>query len=102
MNIRPAAGIAHTGDAGIQSAAHALNAFEEAHGEGLREALLEGGADLILIETVFDTLNAKAAVFAVEQVFAAAGSRPRTVSHDFPAGFRPCSLHSALPYLSSQ
>jgi 5-methyltetrahydrofolate--homocysteine methyltransferase len=31
--------------------------------------LIEGGADLILIETVFDTLNAKAAIFAVEQVF---------------------------------
>lgn len=32
--------------------------------------LIEGGADIILIETVFDTLNAKAAVFAVQTVFA--------------------------------
>ena len=32
------------------------------------EALIEGGSDLILIETVFDTLNAKAAIFAVENV----------------------------------
>ncbi len=31
--------------------------------------LIDGGADIILIETVFDTLNAKAAIFAVEQVF---------------------------------
>ncbi|WP_044411026.1 methionine synthase [Thiomicrospira microaerophila] len=31
-------------------------------------ALLEGGADVILIETIFDTLNAKAAIFAVKQV----------------------------------
>ncbi len=31
--------------------------------------LIEGGADMILIETIFDTLNAKAAVFAVKQVF---------------------------------
>lgn len=31
--------------------------------------LIEGGADIILIETVFDTLNAKAAVFAVQTVF---------------------------------
>jgi 5-methyltetrahydrofolate--homocysteine methyltransferase len=31
--------------------------------------LIEGGADIILIETVFDTLNAKAAGYAVEQVF---------------------------------
>ena len=31
--------------------------------------LIEGGADIILIETIFDTLNAKAAIFAVETVF---------------------------------
>ena len=31
--------------------------------------LIAGGADIILIETIFDTLNAKAAVFAVKQVF---------------------------------
>jgi 5-methyltetrahydrofolate--homocysteine methyltransferase len=38
-------------------------------------ALVEGGADILLIETVFDTLNAKAAVFAVEQYFEASGAR---------------------------
>ena len=32
-------------------------------------ALIAGGADIILIETIFDTLNAKAAVFAVQTVF---------------------------------
>ena len=32
--------------------------------------LIAGGADILLIETIFDTLNAKAAAFAVEQVFA--------------------------------
>jgi 5-methyltetrahydrofolate--homocysteine methyltransferase len=32
------------------------------------EALVDGGIDLVLIETVFDTLNAKAALFAVEEV----------------------------------
>jgi len=36
-------------------------------------ALIEGGADLIMIETVFDTLNAKAATFAVETEFEAMG-----------------------------
>jgi 5-methyltetrahydrofolate--homocysteine methyltransferase len=36
-------------------------------------ALIEGGVDLILIETIFDTLNAKAAVFAVENAFEKAG-----------------------------
>jgi 5-methyltetrahydrofolate--homocysteine methyltransferase len=38
-------------------------------------ALLDGGADLLLIETIFDTLNAKAAIFAVESVFDALGYR---------------------------
>ena len=33
------------------------------------KGLVEGGADIILIETIFDTLNAKAAIFAVEQYF---------------------------------
>jgi len=38
-------------------------------------ALIEGGADIILIETIFDTLNAKAAVFAVDQYFEETGKR---------------------------
>jgi len=37
--------------------------------------LIEGGADIIMIETVFDTLNAKAAAFAVDDVFAELGGR---------------------------
>ncbi|MDF2793268.1 MAG: methionine synthase, partial [Pseudomonas orientalis] len=37
------------------------------------QGLIEGGADLILIETIFDTLNAKAAIFAVQGVFEALG-----------------------------
>ncbi len=32
------------------------------------EALLDGGTDILLVETVFDTLNAKAALFAIEEV----------------------------------
>ena len=39
-----------------------------AYAEAAR-GLIEGGVDILLIETIFDTLNAKAAVFAVEQVF---------------------------------
>ncbi|HTL05016.1 MAG TPA: methionine synthase [Gemmatimonadales bacterium] len=38
-------------------------------------ALVEGGADLLLVETIFDTLNAKAALFALEEYFASAGLR---------------------------
>ncbi len=37
------------------------------------EALLDGGVDLLLVETVFDTLNAKAALFAILEVFEARG-----------------------------
>nr|WP_255701725.1 methionine synthase [Bordetella sp. LUAb4] len=37
--------------------------------------LLDGGIDVVLIETIFDTLNAKAAIYAVEEVFEARGVR---------------------------
>jgi 5-methyltetrahydrofolate--homocysteine methyltransferase len=37
--------------------------------------LVEGGADLLLVETIFDTLNAKAALFAIEQFFEESGTR---------------------------
>lgn len=43
-----------------------------AYGEQI-DGLIDGGADLILIETIFDTLNAKAAIFACEERFAAKG-----------------------------
>ncbi|MBP6807403.1 MAG: homocysteine S-methyltransferase family protein, partial [Chromatiaceae bacterium] len=39
------------------------------------EGLIEGGADLLLIETIFDTLNAKAAIVACEEVFEKQGQR---------------------------
>ncbi|MFC2993252.1 methionine synthase [Halomonas tibetensis] len=39
------------------------------------EALIEGGSDLILIETIFDTLNAKAAIYALEELFEDRGER---------------------------
>ena len=39
------------------------------------EGLIDGGADLLIVETVFDTLNAKAALYAVEEVFEARGLR---------------------------
>ena len=37
--------------------------------------LIEGGADILMVETIFDTLNAKAALFAIEQIFEQAGAR---------------------------
>jgi 5-methyltetrahydrofolate--homocysteine methyltransferase len=72
--------------------------------------LIDGGADLILIETIFDTLNAKAAVFACEQTFAAKGARlplmisgtitdlsGRTLSGQTPTAFWH-SLRHARPF----
>lgn len=39
------------------------------------EGLVEGGVDVLLVETVFDTLNAKAALFAIDDLFEEMGSR---------------------------
>ena len=39
------------------------------------EALVEGGVDLLLVETIFDTLNAKAALFAIDEFFENTGTR---------------------------
>ena len=39
------------------------------------EALLEGGVDVLLIETIFDTLNAKAAIYAAEEAFDSTGKK---------------------------
>ncbi|MBK6295361.1 MAG: homocysteine S-methyltransferase family protein [Rhodoferax sp.] len=39
------------------------------------QALVEGGSDVLLVETIFDTLNAKAALFAIDEYFEASGQR---------------------------
>src|ERR1700688_2697965 len=41
--------------------------LREAYGEQIR-GLLDGGADLLLVETIFDTLNAKAALYAIAEI----------------------------------
>src|SRR5579884_966225 len=46
----------------------------DAYAEQVR-GLVEGGADLLLVETIFDTLNAKAALVAIEDAFDALGTR---------------------------
>ncbi len=54
------------------------------------QGLVEGGVDLLLIETIFDTLNAKAAVFAVEQFFEQSGTRlPVMISGTITDAVRP-------------
>ena len=45
-----------------------------AYGEAI-EALAEGGVDIFLVETIFDTLNAKAALFALDECFERMGRR---------------------------
>ncbi|HLZ53159.1 MAG TPA: homocysteine S-methyltransferase family protein, partial [Verrucomicrobiae bacterium] len=52
-----------------------------AYAEQVR-GLLDGGVDLLLVETIFDTLNAKAAFFAIQQVFAERGIRPQPFRRD--------------------
>ncbi len=54
------------GDAGFRSVN--FDQLRRAYREQV-EALLDGGVDLLLVETIFDTLNAKAALFAIEEVF---------------------------------
>ncbi|MEM6711081.1 MAG: methionine synthase [Pseudomonadota bacterium] len=48
--------------------------LRESYGEAAR-GLIAGGADIILVETIFDTLNAKAALFAIDEAFEAMGVR---------------------------
>jgi 5-methyltetrahydrofolate--homocysteine methyltransferase len=51
--------------------------FDQARAAYAEQArgLLDGGVDVLLVETIFDTLNAKAALVAIEEVFAARGAR---------------------------
>ncbi|MGE4158744.1 MAG: methionine synthase [Planctomycetota bacterium] len=72
-------------------------------------ALLEGGVDILLVETVFDTLNCRAALFALEEVFASTGRRVpvmvsgtitdqsgRTLSGQTPEAFLLSVTHAPL------
>jgi 5-methyltetrahydrofolate--homocysteine methyltransferase len=72
--------------------------------------LVTGGSDILMIETIFDTLNAKAAIFAIEEVFAELGERlpmwisgtitdlsGRTLTGQTPEAFYN-SMHHARPF----
>ncbi|TBW38784.1 methionine synthase [Siculibacillus lacustris] len=80
-----------------------------AYGEAAR-GLVDGGADILLVETIFDTLNAKAAIYAIEELFAEKGFRlpvmisgtitdlsGRTLSGQTPTAFW-YSLRHARPF----
>jgi 5-methyltetrahydrofolate--homocysteine methyltransferase len=70
------------------------------------EGLMDGGVDLLMIETVFDTLNAKAAIFAAQGVFAERGEAlPLMISVTFPdtsgrnlSGQRPEAFWNAIAH----
>ncbi|WP_353472070.1 methionine synthase [Salipiger sp. H15] len=81
--------------------------LREAYAQQAR-SLIEGGVDILLIETIFDTLNAKAAIFACEEVFAERGERlpvmisgtitdlsGRTLSGQTPTAFWHSVRHAA-------
>src|SRR5215468_9937654 len=78
-----------------------------AYGEQVK-GLIDGGADLLLIETIFDTLNAKAAIYAIAEISEARGIRVpvmisgtitdrsgRLLSGQTPAGFWHSVRHAA-------
>ena len=86
-----------------------FDGLAKAYAEAAR-GLIDGGADIILVETIFDTLNAKAALFAIEEVFGEKGVRlpimisgtitdmsGRTLSGQTPAAFW-YSLRHASPF----
>jgi 5-methyltetrahydrofolate--homocysteine methyltransferase len=62
----------HVHDAGFRAVT--FDMLVDAYSEQIR-GLMDGGVDILLIETVFDTLNCKAAIFAAEEVFNIAGMR---------------------------
>lgn len=69
-------------------------------------ALLKGGVDLLMVETIFDTLNAKAAIYAMETVFEELGARvPVMISVTFPdvsgrnlSGQRPSAFWNSIAH----
>jgi 5-methyltetrahydrofolate--homocysteine methyltransferase len=66
----------------------------KAYGEQIN-GLLDGGADLLLVETIFDTLNARAAFFAIQQIFDERGISP------LPSGAKVESGKRIVPILAS-
>ena len=51
-----------------------FDALRETYREAI-DGLIDGGADTLMVETIFDTLNAKAALFAIQEVFDKTGER---------------------------
>ena len=72
-----------------------------AYGEQIR-GLLDGGADLLLVETIFDTLNAKAAFFAIQKILEERGLEPFPYRRDeFRESDKSGSAAQRIPILAS-
>ena len=94
------ASIASTGgDAGVRDISFDTLAsayYDQARG------LIEGGADLLMIETVFDTLNAKAAIFAIKKLERERGTKiPVMISVTLAEGGRTLSGQTLEAFLAS-
>jgi 5-methyltetrahydrofolate--homocysteine methyltransferase len=71
-----------------------------AYGEQVR-GLLDGGSDVILVETIFDTLNAKAAFFAVQKIYEERGLQPLSYSEALQTQHATHNTEKIVPILAS-
>ncbi|MGH8711800.1 MAG: dihydropteroate synthase, partial [Burkholderiales bacterium] len=71
-----------------------FDALVAAYSEAVR-GLLDGGVDILLLETIFDTLNAKAAIFAIETVFEELETAERDAGRGRDAGNKVIGPHAA-------
>ena len=72
----------------------------EAYG-GQINGLLDGGADLLLVETIFDTLNAKAAFFAIQKIFEERGIVPLPCGAEMVAGKRVVPILASVTFIQA-
>jgi len=69
-----------------------------AYGEQTR-ALLDGGCDILLVETIFDTLNAKAAFFAIQEIFDERGLFALAYGHEPEPGKRVVPIMASVTFI---
>jgi 5-methyltetrahydrofolate--homocysteine methyltransferase len=72
----------------------------EAYSEQIR-GLLDGGVDLLLVETIFDTLNSRAAFFAIQTVFEERGIVPLPYGAELPKGKHVVPLMASVTFIQA-
>ena len=85
----------------VNNAAARGTTFDEvaqAYYEQVR-GLLDGGVDLLLVETIFDTLNAKAAFFAIQKLFEERGISPYAFGTELPEGQKIVPLMASVTFI---